>query len=308
MADRAVRDAPLSRPWAWPMAATCLLLAGCTARQGDFLHPQGPVAAEELHLLVLTVLWMLIVVVPVLVLTPLLAWHFRRGNSRATYRPQWEFSFWLEILVWGVPVLVVLVLGVLAWTQTRRLDPYRPIASRSVPLKVRVIGMDWKWLFIYPGQHVASVNELVLPVGRPVQLSMTSSTVMQALFLPSLAGQIYAMPGMRTRLNLLAARTGRSFGENTQYNGMGFQDQRFPVRTVSPLQFHAWVEKLRSSGQMLGSVQYAQLSRPSVLARPESFGAVEPGLFRAVIARSCPSCAARLRERPASAPDKDDHG
>ena len=307
MLERAVRDPP-SRPRGWSLASGCLLLAGCSARHASFLHPQGPVAAAELHLLVQATLWMLIVVLPVLVLTPLLAWHFRRGNSRATYRPQWEFSLWLEVLVWGVPVLVVLVLGVLTWTQTRRLDPYRPIASSSAPLEVRVIGMDWKWLFIYPAQQVASVNELVIPAGRPVRLSMTSSTVMQALFLPSLAGQIYAMPGMRTRLDLLAAHPGRSFGENTQYDGMGFQDQRFPVRTVTPAQFRAWVEKLRSSGQVLGPVQYAQLNQPSVLARPEGFGAVEPGLFHSVIARSCPACAARLRGREHPAPDKDDHG
>ncbi|WP_297908685.1 ubiquinol oxidase subunit II [Thiomonas sp.] len=311
MAEHPVRDSEW-RLWRWPVACVSLLLAGCSAVHGDFLHPQGPVAAEELHLLALTVLWMLVVVLPVLVLTPLVAWHYRRGNARATYRPQWEFSFWLEILVWGVPVLVVLALGALVWTQTRRLDPYRPIASRAAPLDVRVIGMDWKWLFIYPGQHVASVNELVIPAGRPVHLSMTSATVMQSLLLPSLAGQVYVMPGMRSELNLLATRTGTSFGENTQYNGRGLQDQHFAVRALTPAQFGDWVKGLRSNGQLLGQAQYARLERPSVLSRPEGFGAVEPGLFRAVIARSCPACAARLDEPvhtpSASSSAKEHHG
>lgn len=304
------RLAAIERParrWRWMILLGALLLAGCSGiGHGSFLHPHGPIAADDRHTLLITVLLMLIVVVPVFILTPLFAWRYRRGNTRAVYRPRWEFSLPLEILVWGVPVLIVIALGVIVWQQSHRLDPYRPIASASAPLDVQVIGMDWKWLFIYPQEHIATVNELVIPANRPVHMSLTSDTVMQSLLVPELAGQIYAMAGMRTQLNMLASHTGTYLGENTQYNGDGFQKQKFQVHAVSAAQFAHWVEQVRSNGQTLDAARYALLAKPSVLPAPEQFGNVTPGLFYQVIGHFCPMCAEQLQKTRADAPATQD--
>ena len=275
-----------------------VLLAGCHGLGlGSFLHPKGPVAAEDRELFMITVALMLIVVVPVFVLTPLLAWRYRLGNPRAAYRPRWDFSKPLEILVWGLPVVIVIALGIVTWRQTHRLDPYRPISSAAVPLRVQVIGLDWKWLFIYPQQDIASVNELVIPAGQTVHMSLTSDTVMVSLLVPELAGQIYAMAGMRTELNMLADHPGRFLGENTQYNGQGFQNQKFPVVAMAPAGFDNWVAQVRANGRVLDQAQYAQLARPSAMPTSEKFSRVEPHLFYRVIGRYCPDCAKQLQRQ-----------
>jgi len=286
------------RGWRWLALLSLVLLAGChLTGQGSFLHPKGPVAAEDRDLFLITVVLMLIVVVPVFVLTPLLAWRYRLGNHKAVYRPRWDFSPLLEVLVWGLPVVIVIALGLITWQQTHRLDPYRSISSSSVPLQVQVIGLDWKWLFIYPHQDIASVNQLVIPAGRPVRMSLTSDTVMVSLLVPELAGQIYAMAGMRTELNMLADRPGHFLGENTQYNGRGFQNQKFPVVAMTPAGFDAWVAQVRTNGDVLDEARYAQLAKPSTVPTSETFKDVEPDLFYRVIGKYCPSCAAKLKRQ-----------
>ena len=255
-------------------------LAGCSPVSSDvsssFLAPSGPVAASQRQLFFDVIGWMMIVILPVFLLVPLFAWRYRRGNGNAQYRPEWTFSWPLEIAIWGVPVAIVGVLSFLIVTQESPLDPYRPLASHRPPLAVQVVGLDWKWLFIYPKQHIATVGMLALPVRRAVHFRLTSDTVMQSFYVPALGSQIYAMAGMVTKLNLKADRVGRMRGENTQFNGFGFQRQKFTVSVMRPHRFSAWVGKVRSAGVPLDAAAYEKLSRQSTAAQARrQFGMTE---------------------------------
>ena len=273
------------------------VLAGCTGDAGiSFLDPQGPVAAaQKAHLLKVTAI-SLIVVLPVLLLVPLIAWRYRRGNESAKYKPDWAFFRPLEIAMWGIPAIIVVVLGLQLWRNTVALNPYTPLPSSTPALRVEVVGLDWKWLFIYPDLGVATLDELAFPQDRPLSLRLTSDTVMQSFMIPALGGQIYVMPGMQTQLNLRADKPGRFGGLNTQFNGSGFQDQRFSAVAMAPTDFDAWVEQVRRAGVPLNAASYAVLGRPStpaIAARalgtpampPEVlyFKSVTPDLFAAVM-------------------------
>lgn len=266
----------------------CLLLAcaGCTGLDHGLLSPQGPVAGGERELFLIAGALVLVVIIPVFVLTPWVVWRYRRGTrSKARYMPDWVFSWPLEILAWGVPIVVVAVLGWFVWTGAHRLDPYHRLPSTQEPLEVQVVGLDWKWLFIYPAQQVASVDELAIPVGRPVHLTLTSDTVMQSLMIPRLAGQIYAMAGMRTQLYLQADRAGTYRGQNTQYNGEGFQRQKFRTLALPDRDFAAWVERARQSPDTLDCAAYAGLEKREVMPGPRHYRAMQPGLFDWIVAR-----------------------
>lgn len=286
--------------------ALCLALAGCISGCAPvslgFLDPAGPVASGQRELFLWVVGLALIVVLPVLVITPWLLWRYRYGQDAAPYRPRWEYSLPMEILTWGVPVLVVVALGVLTWQRSHSLDPYRPLPGNTQALDIQVIAMDWKWLFIYPQQGVASLNELVIPSGRPVHLTLTSATVMQALLIPRLSGQIYAMAGMRTQQYLQADAVGSFSGHNTQFNGDGFQKQAFGVRSLPPEQFAAWLDGARHSAQPLDCQRYLGLAQhPSTLAA-QRYREAAPGLFMAVLdaAREAalPSCPLPAKDLP----------
>ncbi|MCB8839007.1 cytochrome ubiquinol oxidase subunit II [Aurantimonas sp. VKM B-3413] len=242
---------------------TVLGLAGC-AQQSSFLHPYGPVAHQQRALFLQVIGWMMIVCLPVFILVPLFAWRYRRTNAKSRYEPDWGFSWGLEIVIWGVPVLIVGILAYLIWSWENDLDPYRPIASDKPPLEIQVIGLDWKWLFVYPEQHIATVGVLGLPTNRPVHFTITADAVMQSFFIPSLGSQIYAMAGMKTQLYLLADRAGSLRGENTQFNGMGFHTQKFDVHAMAEPEFDAWVETIRAEApRPLDMKSYAVLSQRS---------------------------------------------
>lgn len=265
----------------WRLAAGFIAAAvqtGCAHAADGFLDPDGPVAAGQRDLFFVTVLLVLVVITPIVVGMPWLLWRYRRG-SNAAYRPNWHFSWPLEILAWGVPFAVVAVLSWFLWTASMRLDPYRPLNAAVEPLRVQVVGLDWKWLFIYPDLNVASVDELALPVGRPVRLVLTSDTVMQSLLIPRLAGQIYAMAGMRTQLNLRADHAGRYLGENTQYNGRGFATQKFQAVALSDAAFSQWVGQARQSRLELDCATYARLARRDVVDSPRQYRVETPHLF-----------------------------
>ncbi|MBG6075165.1 COX aromatic rich motif-containing protein [Polaromonas sp. CG_9.11] len=267
------------------VALASLLVSGCTPIGLGFLNPAGPVAASQRDLFVNVILLMLVVIIPVFILMPLIAWRYRYKNRSALYRPNWTFSWPLEILIWGVPVVIVATLSVFVWRATHHLDPYRAIASNKPALEIQVVGLDWKWLFIYPDQRIATVNELVFPVDQSIRLLITSDTVLQSLMIPRLGGQIYAMAGMRTELNLKSDAPGIFTGENTQYNGKGFQDQKFKAVAVSPDEFSAWISRVQALPTRLDVARYAELSQKSVTPTPLFFSKVEPGLFDKVIAR-----------------------
>ena len=265
----------------------CTLLTGCGVLDRGFLSPAGPAAATTRHEFLVVCGVMLFVVAPVLLLVPLFAWHYRLSNTSSAYRPRWSFSWPLEGLIWIPPALIVAGLAVLLWRNTHLLDPYRPLPGQ--PIEVEAVALDWKWLFIYPAEQVATVNRLVIPAGQPVHLSLTSATVMQSILMPRLAGQIFAMAGMRTQLNFAADVPGNFLGENTQFNGTGFQNQKFDVSALDRAGFTKWLAETRAQQNRLDAAAYEALSHRSTVPHPLAYGAVDPSLFDRIVAQSQPS-------------------
>jgi cytochrome o ubiquinol oxidase subunit 2 len=243
------------------------------------LDPQGPIGVAERTILVNATAIMLAVVVPVIVLTLAFAWWFRVGNGAARYLPDWEYSGRIEVVVWSIPTLVIVFLGGIAWIGSHDLDPPAAIASDAAPINIEVVSLDWKWLFIYPDQHVASVNKLVVPAGAPLSFRLTSGSVMNSFFVPQLGSQIYTMSGMTTRLNLQADRPGTYPGLSAQFSGDGFSDMRFNVEVLPKEGFENWLKTTHSAGDMLDAPAYAELARPSSAVTPATFGDVAPHLF-----------------------------
>lgn len=261
------------------------LLSAHVPASNGFLNPAGPVASALRDHFVFILLIMTIVIVPLLVALPWALWRYRFGNKSANYQPNWEFSLPLELLIWGLPVVIVSILGWKLWEQSYKLDPYTPLDSAQAPLEVQVVSLDWKWLFVYPEQGVASVNELMIVAGRPVSFRLTSGTVMQSFIIPRLGGQIYTMAGMVTQLNLMASEPGEFRGENTQYNGMGFANQKFVARAVSQTDFSTWASATRQSKPPLNQAAWAQLAQRSVLPAPLFFGSIPDRFFSEVVAK-----------------------
>jgi cytochrome o ubiquinol oxidase subunit 2 len=247
--------------------------------QSGVLDPHGPIGAAERTILLDSTAIMLAVIVPVIILTLVFAWWFRSGNPKATRLPDWSYSGPIEVIVWSIPTLTIGFLGGIAWLGSHDLDPRAALSSDVPPVQVQVVAMDWKWLFIYPDLHVASVNRLVVPAGAPISFELTSASVMNSFFAPQLGSMIYAMPGMATRLNLLVDRPGTTPGLSAQFSGDGFSDMRFDVVAVDRQGFEDWLRTTRSAGGKLDDQSYRQLVRPSAAVAPMSFGDVTPGLF-----------------------------
>lgn len=266
-----------------PITAT-VFLCSCGFSEHGFLAPSGPIAeAQKNHLLSITG-WTLVVIVPLFIALPIVLWKYRFGNRKSLYRPNWSFSWLLEGLIWGLPLIIVSILSWNVWWVSKELDPYAPISSDQPALHIQVIGLDWKWLFIYPDQRIASVNQLVIPVNRPIEFELTSETVMQSFMIPRLGSQIYAMPGMVSQLHLLASETGNFRGQNTQYNGRSFAKQKFITRALSGDEFRAWINRQKTNPP-LDMPTYNRVARRSVPKRPEFFGDVAPDLFERIVTR-----------------------
>ena len=261
-----------------------LLLAGCEVGRDSFIHPGGPVARAQRDHFFWVIAITMIAVAPVLVGVPLLLLRYRLRDRKADYEPNWDFSWPLEVACWGVPFAIITVLGVMLFHNTHRLDPYRRITPNGpAALEVQVIGLDWKWLFVYPEHNIATVGEVAFPAGRDVRFSITSDTVMQSFAIRSLAGQIYAMPGMTTDLNVMAFAPGAHRGENMQFNGDYFATQKFDALAMTQGDFEVWVERVRASPVRLDARAYAVLSERSHKAAladrfPET-GAPESGVY-----------------------------
>jgi cytochrome o ubiquinol oxidase subunit 2 len=273
----------LKRPASFLSASLMLLLSGCSNL--DILNPKGSVGVAERDLIATSTWAMLIVVVPVIALTLYFAWRYRASNRNAEYRPEWTHSTGVEIAVWTIPTLIILFLAVLTWKSTHELDPYRPLESQVKPINVEVVALDWKWLFIYPDLGIASVNQLAIPVGTPVNFLITSDTVMNSFFIPQLGGQIYAMAGMQTRLHLIADHAGDYAGLAANFSGKGFSDMKFRALATSPEDFNAWVAKVRASSDRLDMDRYHAVSTPSEKDPVRYFSTVDPKLFNNIIAR-----------------------
>lgn len=290
----------ISRAPALALAVAALAVAPefALANNSSFFDPQGPIAAAEKDHFIQTAAITMIAVLPVLLFVPLILWRYRYRNQKATYTPKWEFSGLLDTAMWGVPFAIVAVLSVQLWQETVALDPYRPLKSDQPPLEVQVIGLDWKWLFVYPEQEIATVGEMVFPADRPVKMTLTSDTVMQSFLISALAGQIYVMPGMETQLQLLADAPGVFEGENTQFNGDGFTQQKFRAVAQTDADFAAWSERVKSDGVSLDLETYGNLAVRSTPAEVHAalatsgmptdavwFGTVLPDLFERVLHR-----------------------
>jgi cytochrome o ubiquinol oxidase subunit 2 len=255
-------------------------LGGCTE---GVLDPKGPIAAAERQIMFNSLGIMLAIVIPTILATLGVAYWFRSSNKRARYLPDFEYSGRLEMLVWSIPAMTVLLVGGVAWVGSHDLDPRKPIVSTIKPVTVQVVSLDWKWLFIYPDQGVATVNQLTIPIGKPVSFELTSSGVMNSFFVPQLGSQIYTMAGMVTRLQLQADLPGTYRGLSAQYSGNGFADMRFNVDAVPAENFAQWVDATHSAGPVLDTQAYAALAKPSKAVEPFSFGAVAPNLFNGIL-------------------------
>ncbi|WP_413624678.1 ubiquinol oxidase subunit II [Luteibacter sp. Lutesp34] len=273
--------------------ALALLLSGCDA---VLLSPSGDIARQQRDLIIISVVLMLIIIVPVIAMILAFAWKYRESNkaAHAEYAPDWNHSTVLELLIWSAPLLIIIALGAVTWTSTHKLDPYRPVdqidharalAPNTKPLVVEVVALDWKWLFLYPEQGIATVNEMAAPVDRPIEFHITASTVMNAFFVPSLAGMIYAMPGMETKLNAVMNKTGDFEGISANYSGAGFSDMRFRFHSLSDADFQAWVAKAKASGTALGREDYLKLEQPSEKEPVHYYASVAPGLYNAILNR-----------------------
>jgi cytochrome o ubiquinol oxidase subunit II len=265
------------------LLAVTLLSLGLGGCSEGVLDPKGPIAAAERLIMFNSLGIMLAIVIPTILATLAVAFWFRASNSRAAYLPDFEYSGRLELLVWSVPAMTVLLVGGVAWVGAHDLDPRKPISSSVTPVTVQVVSLDWKWLFIYPEQGIASVNKLVVPVGTPINFELTSSSVMNSFLVPQLGSQIYTMSGMVTRLHLQADHPGAYPGLSAMFSGDGFSDMRFTVDAVTDNGFAQWVSQARETGAALDAQAYADLAKPSKAVAPFTYRTVAPDLFSGIV-------------------------
>jgi len=268
-----------SRVWAIALTALCAMLASC---EDGVLDPHGPIGRAERLILSDATAVMLAVVIPVILLALAFAWWFRADNRLAKYTPDWEYSGRIELIIWSIPALVIAFLGGMAWITSHDLDPPKPLVSKQPPVEIEVVSLDWRWLFIYPDQGIATVNRLTVPVGVPIHFRLTSTSVMNSFFVPQLGSQIYTMPGMTTQLNLEADEAGTYEGLSAQFSGDGFSDMHFDLAAVSAAQYQQWLGETRAQGSALDRAAFTDLIKPAHAGAPLSFGQVDPGLFSLV--------------------------
>lgn len=268
------------------MGALAALGTGCSA---PLLDPRGPIGRAEKAILLDSLAIMLVIVVPTILATLTFAWWFRGSNRRARYRPDWAYSGRIELITWSIPILVVLFLGGMTWVGSHELDPGQPLKPGQKALDVQVVSLDWKWLFIYPEQRVASVNQIVVPAGMPVHLRLTSASVLNTFFVPQLGSMIYTMNGMADELYLEADEPGVYAGLSGHFSGDGFSDMHFQLRAVPQAGFTAWVLGARAAGPVLDAAAYAVLARQSSRVPPFTYSNVTAGLFESIVRQHLPA-------------------
>ncbi|WP_168599581.1 ubiquinol oxidase subunit II [Rhizobium sp. SG741] len=266
-----------------------LLLSGCNM---VVMTPSGDIAVQQRNLIIVSVVLMLVIIIPVIFLTLFFAWKYRQSNKEAAYEPDWHHSTRLELVIWSAPLAIIIALGAVTWISTHQLDPYRPldriaadkpISADVKPLTVEVVALDWKWLFFYPDYGIATVNEMAAPVDRPINFKITASSVMNSFFIPALAGQIYAMPGMETKLHAVINHPGEFQGLSANYSGAGFSHMRFKFHGLNQADFDQWIQKAKSQGTALGRPEYLSLAQPSERNPVQYFNAVDDGLYNAIL-------------------------
>jgi cytochrome o ubiquinol oxidase subunit 2 len=267
------------------LSALCgaAFLGGCS--HVVLFDPKGPIGEAERFVILVAIALMLIVVIPVIIMSFLFARRYRASNTEATYTPNWSYSAKIDLVIWLVPVAIVTALGILAWSETHRLNPYNPIERDVKPISIEAVSLDWKWLFIYPDHHIATVSEFVFPANVPLSFRITSDTVMTSFFIPQLGSQIYAMAGMQTRLHLMADEPGVYHGQNQQFSGRGFADMNFDAIALPQDQFEAWVQKTKQSPDKLDLARFQGIAESSVGYPVTYFSSVKPDLFDYIISK-----------------------
>lgn len=248
------------------------------------LNPKGEIAERQRNLLAFATALSLLVIVPVYAMLFVFIWRYREGHKRS-YKPNWDNDNTYEAIWWGIPILIISVLAVVTWVTSHSLDPYKPLTSPKTPVRVQAVAMDWKWLFIYPEQNIASVNEVVIPTDTPVEFTITSDGPMNSFWIPQLAGQIYAMSGMSTKLHINAYNTGSYKGLSSNISGAGFSDMKFTVRAVNETDYQQWVSTIYASHNAMNETVYNQLRKPSVNNQVVTYRVISPGLYDSIIAR-----------------------
>ncbi|WEK46434.1 MAG: ubiquinol oxidase subunit II [Candidatus Andeanibacterium colombiense] len=270
-------------------AAALALLSGCDM---VVMNPTGDIAVQQRNLILVSVVLMLLIIVPVMVLTVLFAWKYRRGNPDKVYDPHFNHSTTLELAIWACPLLIIIALSAVTWTSTHLLDPFRPleriapgrpIPAGTKPVEVQVVALDWKFLFIYPDQGIATINELAVPVDVPVHFSITSTSQFNTFYAPTLAGMVYAMPGMKSELNAVLNQPGETWGYSGNYTGRGYSDMRFKLRGMDSPGFQQWVAQVKGSGGALATAEYLKLEQPSEKASVQHFSGVQADLFDRIV-------------------------
>lgn len=283
------------------VVSSTLLMSGCSS---ELMNPQGPIGRDEKTILLDALSIMLVIVVPTIMAILLFAWWFRESNKRAKYRPAFTYSGRIELITWSIPILVVLFLGGLTWVSSHTLDPAEPLNSKTPAVNIQVVSLDWKWLFIYPDDGVASVNELVVPAGAPIHLKLTSSSVMNTFFVPQLGSMIYTMNGMADDLYLQADHPGVFAGRSAHFSGDGFSDMHFDVHAVTPAAFAAWADQTGRAGPVLDAKGYEALARQTTNVRPFTYRNVSPDLFDHIVSQHLAPGPGPEPDQPAPAQSK----
>lgn len=272
------------------LAASFLSLTGC---KWVLLNPSGDIARQQSDLLITSTWLMLLIVVPVIAMSLWFAWHYRESNAKATYTPDWDHSTLIELYVWAAPLLIIIALGAITWVTTHTLDPFRPLdrvapdkavaGAEAEPLRIQAIALEWKWLFIYPDYDIAVINELAAPVDRPIRFQTTSPEMMNSLFIPTLAGMVYAMPGMQTVLHAVINEPGDYYGISGNYSGAGYSDMKFRFYGLSGTDFDAWVARAKAAPDSLDTATYQALTEKSTKNTVQWFSAVEGDLYYRIL-------------------------
>tara|TARA_R110002124_G_scaffold37930_10_gene120723 strand:+ start:1227 stop:2153 length:927 start_codon:yes stop_codon:yes gene_type:complete len=263
------------------LTASILLLSGC---EGGVLDPKGQVGIDEKYLIVVATVLMLLVVIPVIGMTLYFAWRYREGREHEIYDPKWAHSTKIEVVVWLIPIVIIAILGTLTWYSTQELDPYKPLDHEHEPITIQVVSLNWKWLFIYPEQGIATVNEVVFPKDVPVEFKITSDTTMNSFFIPQLGSQIYSMAGMTTSLNLIANEAGAFDGISANYSGAGFTGMKFKaIAKDSEQDFEKWVSAVKHSPATLSDDSYTQLAKHSENNPVSYYGSVDSQMFQHIV-------------------------
>lgn len=273
------------------IAIVSLLILGALALSALFimthnipvLDPKGMIGVKECDLISTASLLMLIVVVPVFILTIFFAWRYRESNVKAKHTPDWAHNSIAEYCWWGVPLVIIVILAVITWKSSHELSPFVPLESNKKPVRIQVVALDWKWLFIYPEEGIATINFIQFPEQTPINFEITADAPMNSFWIPQLGGQIYAMPAMRTKLHLIADEVGVFRGASANISGKGFAGMTFTAQASSQADFEQWVQSMKSSSKQLGLKEYDQLVTPSEYNPVASYVLLQRDLFDQIL-------------------------